>query len=86
MEPSFVGPNPTAPANFQVMVKLIKSSIKSALKGVRNDPEVRKVIYRFPRFFKFVKKRLTPDEKFGLYLTVGVIFTSLFVYFFFDFI
>jgi len=64
------------------MFKLVKSSIKSAFKGVRNDPEVRKVISRFPRFFKFVKKRLTPDEIFGLYLTVGIIVSAIFIYLF----
>lgn len=66
------------------MVKLIKSSIKSAVKGIRNDPEIRKVINRFPRFFNFVKKRLTPDEKFGLYLTVGLLFVAIFMYLFLE--
>ena len=66
------------------MVKLIKSSIKSAIKGVRNDPEVRKVINRFPRFFGFIKKRFTADEIFGLYITVGVVISAIFTYLFFS--
>jgi membrane-associated phospholipid phosphatase len=64
------------------MTRLIKSALKSAFSGVRKDPEVRKVIKRFPRFFEFLKKRFTADEIFGLYLTTGVIITSVFVYFF----
>ena len=80
MEPSFVGSNPTTPA----MLKLIKSSIKSAGSGIRNDPEVRKIINRFPRFFNFLKKRLTPDEIFGLHLTIGIIIVGIFVYLFFN--
>jgi len=62
------------------MLKLVKSSIKSAGRGIKNDPEVRKIVKRFPRFCGFVKKRLTPDEKFGLYLTVGILLSAIFLY------
>lgn len=41
---------------------------------------------RHPRFFGFIKKRLTPDEQFGLYLTIGSIITLFFVYLFFGII
>lgn len=65
------------------MFKISKSIIKSIGKAVRHDPEVRKIIERYPRFFHFVKKRLTPDEKFGLHLTLGIFFTAFFVFLFF---
>lgn len=65
------------------MVRFIKSVAKSIGKGVSADPEMRKVLERYPRFFRFVKKRLTPDEQFGLYLTVGASIALVFVYFFF---
>ena len=59
-----------------------KSVVKSAARGVRNDPEVRKIVEKYPRTFDFIKKRLTPDEQFGLYLTVGIIITAIFGYLF----
>lgn len=40
------------------------------------------MIERFPRFFRFVKKRFTPDYIFGLYLTVGVVIAAVFAYLF----
>jgi len=66
------------------MVRLLKSVSKSIGKGISTDPEMQKIIGRYPRFFKFVRKRLTPDEQFGLYLTVGASIAMLFVYFFFS--
>ena len=68
------------------MFKFFKSTIKSAGKGVYHDPEFQKIVEKHPRFFHFMKKRLTPDEKFGLYLTVGVVITLIFVIFFFSII
>lgn len=65
-----------------MLFRTTKSAVKSAFRAIRRDPEVRKVINRFPRFFKFVKKRLTPDEKFGLYLTIGIIISAVFIYLF----
>lgn len=59
-----------------------KSVVKSAARGVRNDPEVRKIVSKYPRTFRFIKKRLTPDEKFGLYLTIGIVITGIFIYLF----
>lgn len=68
------------------MVKLIKSLIKSAGRGVKNDSEFQKIINRFPRFFRFIRKRLTPDEKFGLQLTIGIFVTLFFIFIFYGII
>lgn len=68
------------------MKKIIKSIIKSTHHGVRNDPEVRKIISKYPHVFQFIKKRLTPNEKYGLYLTIGTLFTLFFVFLFFGII
>lgn len=38
---------------------------------------------RHPRLVQFVRRRLTPDEKFGLYLTIGSAVTFFFIYVFF---
>lgn len=64
------------------MVKLIKSITKSIRHGLKNDPEVQRLHQKYPRFFNFIKKRLTPDEKFGLYLTIGSLISLTFIYFF----
>ncbi|OGF39762.1 hypothetical protein A2477_04245 [Candidatus Falkowbacteria bacterium RIFOXYC2_FULL_47_12] len=42
------------------------------------------MIEKHPRLFYFVKKRLTPDERFGLYTTIGVAFIIVFLFFFFN--
>lgn len=47
------------------------------------DPNVQNFVEKHPKFSKFVKKRLTPDERFGLYLTIGIIVTGFFVFLFF---
>jgi membrane-associated phospholipid phosphatase len=65
------------------MFRFIKSIFKSIGKGINNDPEVQKIKNRYPRFFHFLKKRLTPNEKFGLDLTIGTIITLFFIYIFF---
>lgn len=66
------------------MVKtIVKSVIKSAGHGIKNDPEIRKVVNRFPKTFRFIKKRLTANEKYGLYLTIGILITIFFIYLFF---
>jgi len=65
------------------VVKLIKSITKSVRHGFKNDPEVQRIKNKHPRLFNFIKKRLTADEKFGLYLTIGSIITLTFIYFFF---
>lgn len=65
------------------MLKTVKSVVKSAGSGVAHDPEVQKIVERHPRFFHFVRKRLTPDEKFGLILTVGTLVSLWFTYLFF---
>ena len=65
------------------MVKLIKSISKSISHGVKNDPEVQRIKNKHPKLFHFIKKRFTADEKYGLYLTGGIIFTLFFIYIFF---
>lgn len=64
--------------------RVVKSVVKSVGKGVRQDPEVQRLASRHPRVFHFVRRRITPDEKFGLHLTVGALVALLFVYFFFS--
>lgn len=69
------------------MVKTIfKSVFKSVGHGIKNDPELQRIKNRYPRFFRFIKKRLTPGEKYGLYLTIGVFVTLFFIYLFFGII
>ena len=69
------------------MVKtLIKSVVKSVGHGIKNDPEFRRIRYKYPRFFNFIKKRLTRSEKYGLYLTIGILVTLFFVWLFFGII
>ena len=69
------------------MVKTIfKSVFKSVGHGIKNDPEVQRIKNRYPRFFRFIKKRLTPSEKYGLYLTIGILITLFFIYLFFGII
>ena len=67
-----------------LMVKtIIKSVTKSVGHGIKNDPEIQRLKNRYPRFFRFIKKRLTPNEKYGLYLTIGSLITLFFIYLFF---
>lgn len=68
------------------MIKFIKSIIKSIGHGVKNDPEVQRLYQKHPRLGKFLKTRITPSEKYGLYLTIGSIFTLFFIFLFFDII
>jgi len=66
------------------MVKTIfKSVFKSVGHGIKNDPELQRIKNRYPHFFGFIKKRLTPSEKYGLYLTIGILITLFFIYLFF---
>ena len=66
------------------MVKtLFKSVAKSVGHGIKNDPEIQRIKHKYPRIFNFIKKRLTPNEKYGLYLTIGGTFTLLFIFIFF---
>ena len=65
------------------MVKILKSILKSTSRGILNDPEIRKIINRYPKLSRFIKNRLTPNEKYGLYLTIGLIITLFFIYLFF---
>lgn len=66
------------------MVKtIIKSVTKSIGHGLKNDPELQRIKNRHPRIYRFIKKRLTPNEKYGLYLTIGSLITLFFIYTFF---
>jgi len=65
------------------MVKFIKSITKSIKHGIKNDPEINKFYNKHPKLCHFFKKRFTADEKYGLYLTFGIIFTLIFIYIFF---
>ena len=65
------------------MVKIIKSVTKSIGRGIKNDPEISKIVQKYPKFFRFLKKRLTPTEKYGLHFTLGFLTTLFFIYIFF---
>ena len=65
------------------MIKLIKSLIKSIGHGVKNDTEVQRLYQKHPRLVKFLKTRITPNEKYGLYLTIGGVITLFFIFLFF---
>ncbi|MCW1949362.1 MAG: phosphatase PAP2 family protein, partial [Candidatus Shapirobacteria bacterium] len=65
------------------MVKLLKSITKSIKHGLKNDPEINKFRIRHPKLCHFFKKRFTTDEKYGAYLTIGIVFTLIFIYIFF---
>src|SRR3989344_6174435 len=66
------------------MFKLPKSIIKSTGKAIKEDPEVNRLRNKFPNISRFVKQRLSPDEKFGLYLTIGIIISFIFTFLFFS--
>ncbi|MDD2483174.1 MAG: LssY C-terminal domain-containing protein [Candidatus Shapirobacteria bacterium] len=68
------------------MKNIFKSVFKSVGHGIKNDPEVQRLRHKYPRFFNFIKKRLTPSEKYGLYLTIGSLITFFFIYLFFGII
>lgn len=70
----------------KTMFRLIRSVSRSICTAIKNDPEIIKIAGHYPRFFGFIKKRLTPDETFGLHLTIGTLITALFVFFFFGFL
>lgn len=65
------------------MVKLIKSITKSITHGVKNDPEVQRIKNKHPKVFHFLKKRFIANEKYGLYFTIGILITLIFIYTFF---
>lgn len=65
------------------MMRLLKSIIASVGRAIINDPGVRRFIERHPRLSYFIRRRFTPDEKFGLYLTAGSALTVFFLYLFF---
>ena len=64
------------------MFKLPKSIIKSTGKAIYHDPEIKKIVTKHPKLSGFIKRRLTPDQKFGLYLTIGMLISIIFVYLF----
>ncbi len=64
------------------MFRTARSVLRSAWKGIREDPELRRWRERHPRFLAYVRRRLSPDEKFGLNLTVGLAIVVFFAYLF----
>lgn len=65
------------------MRKIIISVTRSIGRAIKNDPEIQQCIARHPILCGFIKRRLTPDEAFGLNLTIGSLLTLFFVFFFF---
>ncbi|MFA6185268.1 MAG: LssY C-terminal domain-containing protein [Candidatus Shapirobacteria bacterium] len=66
------------------MVKIVlKSVVKSVGHGIKNDPEIKRIYNKYPKTFRFIKNRLTINEKYGLYLTIGSLITLFFIYLFF---
>ncbi len=65
------------------MIDFLKSVFKSIWKAIVKDPEVQRLKTRHPRLLRFIKNRFTPDERFGLHLTLGVFATLIFVFLFF---
>lgn len=65
-------------------MRLIKSAVKSVAKGLWGDPEVQKIVKKHPKAANFIKQRLTPDQEFGLHLTIGAVLTAVFVFFFYS--
>lgn len=65
------------------MFKIIFSVIHSMRDALQKDPEIQGFVGRHPILVRFVKNRLTSDEKFGLFLTIGSLCSACFIYFFF---
>ncbi|MDP3948040.1 MAG: LssY C-terminal domain-containing protein [bacterium] len=65
------------------MFRLLKSISKSIGRALADDPGVRSLVTRYPRLFAFIRRRFTPDEKFGLYLTIGGLASGVFMLLFF---
>ncbi len=65
------------------MFRITRSLFRSVEQAISVDPEMRRFLARHPRLVQFIRRRLTPDEKFGLYLTVGSLLTLFFAYVFF---
>jgi undecaprenyl-diphosphatase len=65
------------------MRKLIRSVFLSIGTAIKNDSEVQKLLDKHPIICGFIKRRLTPDEAFGLNLTIGSFLTLFFIFFFF---
>lgn len=59
------------------------SVFSSMLSAARANPEVRKIIKRYPRIFYFIKKRLDRKNYFGLMLTIllAVFFWGFFLFY-----
>jgi undecaprenyl-diphosphatase len=66
------------------MISLIKSVFKTTINALRGDPELNKIVIKHPKAYSFIKKRLSPDETFGLYLTLGIFFTFIFTVIFYS--
>ncbi|MDD5251309.1 MAG: LssY C-terminal domain-containing protein [Patescibacteria group bacterium] len=68
---------------FRLIKSVCQSAWRGASRGVAHDAEWRHFLARHPRLVKFIRRRLTSDEEFGLYLTIGTVVAAFFVYLFF---
>jgi len=65
------------------MVKLIKSITKSIGRGIKTDPEIYRLKNKYPKTFRFFKRRFTKNHKYGFHFTIGTLLTLIFIYIFF---
>lgn len=66
------------------MLRLPKSIFKSIRVAILNDPEVRRSIASYPRFWRWTGQRFSASDPFGLQLTVGIALSLVFLWFFFS--
>lgn len=64
------------------LMTLLRSVLHSIGRAVSSDPEVRRLLDEHPRLIRFVRNRLRPDYRFGLWLTFGLSIALVFLYFF----
>ena len=55
------------------MVKLLKCVLTFIGRAVSHNPEVQAFFARHPRLVRFLRHRLSPDKRFGSYVTIGVL-------------
>ncbi len=65
------------------MIKIVQKQIKVFWKKIFHIRGVRECCEKYPNLCGFIKRRLTPDETFGLYLTIGVatVFACVVIFF-----
>src|SRR6266481_5760507 len=65
------------------MLRLARSLFRSILSAIRHDPEVERLSGTHPRAWRFLVKRLSRVEPFGLRLTIGMAFSIFLLILFF---